>query len=64
MTIDSAKGLRDQALRLAFEREVARQRLRSALSLARDIGIAVLILAGIGTLLSVGSSGLNLFALH
>jgi hypothetical protein len=64
MTIDSAKGLRDQALQLAFEKEVARQRLRSALSLAKDFGIAVLILAGIGTFLSIASSGLNLFSLR
>lgn len=64
MTTDSAKGLRDRALRLAFRKEVARQRLRSALTLAKDTGIAVLILAGIGTFLTVGSSGLNLFALR
>lgn len=64
MTIDSASGLRDQALRLAFEKEVARQRLRSTLSLAKDIGIAVLILGGIGAFLSIGSSGLNLIALR
>lgn len=63
MTINSAKGLRDQAFLLAFEKERARQRLRSSLSLAKDFGIAVLILAGIGTVVSIGSYGLNLLSL-
>ncbi len=49
MTTDSAKGLRDQALRLAFERSCP-PTPRSALTLAKDAGIAVLILAGIGNI--------------
>lgn len=64
MTIDPSNGLRDQAFRLAFEKEVARQRLRSALVLAKDFSVAVLILAAIGAFLSVGSSGLDLIALR
>lgn len=64
MTIDPSIRLSDEALQLAFKKEVARQHLRAALSLARDIGIAVLILAGIGGFLSIGSYGLNLFALR
>lgn len=64
MTNKLSIRLKDEALRLAFEKEVARQRFRSNLALSRDIGVAVLILGGIGGFLSVASYALNLFNLR
>jgi len=64
MTIEPANGLGDQARRLAVKRDLARERLRSNLSLARDILIGVLVLAGVGAVFSIGSSGLNLIAMR
>lgn len=64
MTIDPSIRLRGAALRLAFKKEVVRQRLRATLSLARDVGLAVLILGSIGGFIAIGSYGLNLFSLR
>jgi hypothetical protein len=49
---------------LAFEKASRRYRRWSNLSLIKDVLVAVALLAGIGAVLSLGSSGLDLAALR
>ena len=62
MTVQRPEELATRPRQITVEDGSRRQRRRSNLTLIKDMLIALAILAAIGTLLSIGSSGLELIA--
>ena len=62
MTVRRPEELATRPRQITVEDGSRRQRRRSNLTLIKDVLIALALLAGIGTLLSIGSSGLELIA--
>jgi hypothetical protein len=64
MTTGRFEKSAEQARQLASEKHSRRQRRSSNVSFTKDVLIAVALLAGIGAVISLGSSGLELVALR
>jgi hypothetical protein len=63
MTIKTTASLR-RDLEVALEKEAASLRRRSNFDLARDVLLAILLLAAIGGAISLASYGMELISMH